>query len=189
MSTPPEATPAARGDAGEQVATLVRDLVRDVSDFPTPGVMFKDISALLSDGPAFRRCVDTLAERAADSGAQLIAGIEARGFIVAAAIASALSVGVVPIRKAGKLPPPTRRLSSQLEYGAAEIELPMIELTGQRVYLADDVLATGGTAMAALALLESVGARVGGIGMLLDLEFLGGRELLAGHDVCSLLRV
>jgi len=186
MSAP---TSAARGDAGERIAGLVRDLVRDVPDYPAPGVMFKDISGLLHDGPAFRACVDQLAQRAADDGAALIAGIEARGFLVAAAIARALGVGVVPIRKAGKLPPPTRRLSYELEYGSAEIELPMVELAGKRVYLADDVLATGGTAQAALALLRSAGAQIGGIGMLLDLEFLGGRARLAEYDVCSLLRV
>lgn len=180
---------AVRGDAGDDVATLVHGLIRDVPDYPTAGVTFKDISGLLHDGPAFRQCIDALAQRASDDGAQLIAGIEARGFIVAAAIASVLGVGVVPIRKAGKLPPPTRRLSYQLEYGSAEIELPMVELAGQRVYLADDVLATGGTALAALALLSSTGADIGGIGMLLDLEFLGGRDRLADYDVCSLLRV
>ena len=179
----------ARGDAGEPIASIVRDRLRDVMDFPTPGVMFKDISGLLADGEAMSQCMSMLAARASAVEAQLIAGIEARGFLVAAALASRMGLGVVPIRKAGKLPPPTQRLSYALEYGTAEIELPSLDLAGQRVYLVDDVLATGGTAEAAHRLLEQVGAQVVGVGMLIELEFLSGRQRLSNGDVCSLLKM
>jgi adenine phosphoribosyltransferase len=178
-----------RGDAGEQIAEAVSTGLRDVPDFPEPGVIFKDITELLSDGGTMAQCTAALAQRAELAGAELIAGIEARGFLVAAGIAGRLSLGVIPVRKAGKLPPPTRRLTYDLEYGTAEIELPMLPLEGRRVFLADDVLATGGSAQAATALLRQAGAHIVGIGLLVELEFLGGRERLAGQDVFSLLRV
>jgi adenine phosphoribosyltransferase len=183
------ALPAARGDAGADVAATVRDRLRDVVDFPAAGVVFKDISALLADGAAMGACTGALASRAAAAGAELIAGIEARGFLVAAALGSSMGLGVIPIRKAGKLPPPTRRLRYALEYGTAEIEVPELGLAGRRVYLVDDVLATGGTVEAAHQLLEMVGAEVVGVGMLIELEFLAGRARLGGQDVHSLLRL
>jgi len=178
-----------RGDAGAQIAASVSNGLRDVPDFPTPGVVFKDISPLLSDGATLAQCTSALAQQAEFAGAELVAGIEARGFLVAAGIAGRLSLGVIPVRKVGKLPPPTRRLNYQLEYGQAEIELPSLPLEGKRVYLADDVLATGGSVEAAAQLLTEAGALVVGVGLLVELEFLGGRQRLAQHEVFSLLRL
>jgi adenine phosphoribosyltransferase len=181
MSQPDGARPA--------IGEIIASRLRDVQDFPQPGVLFKDIMPLLADATAFGACIDEFAELSAASEADLIAGVEARGFVVAAALARAVNAGVVPVRKAGKLPPPTVSARYELEYGSAEIEVPVGVLEGKRVYVVDDVLATGGTLAAALELLTRAGATVTGVGVLIELEFLAGRPRLAGHELTALLRL
>ncbi|MDQ1752631.1 MAG: adenine phosphoribosyltransferase, partial [Pseudonocardiales bacterium] len=147
---------------GTQLADRIAGLLRDVPDFPKPGILFKDIAPLLADGPAFDAVIHGLA-RSAGNGVDVVAGVEARGFLIAGALARQLGCGVVPVRKAGKLPPPTLRRSYDLEYGSAEIEVPAGVLGGRRVLLVDDVLATGGTLRAAAELLAEAGATVVGM--------------------------
>ena len=163
---------------GPDLARLVGDRLRDVPDFPQPGILFKDITPLLADGPAFRAAIGALAGVAPEVDA--VAGVEARGFLLAGAIAGELGCGVVPVRKAGKLPPPTVRREYVLEYGSAEIEVPVGLLDGKRVLLVDDVLATGGTLRASAELISQAGGRLEAIGVLLELGFLSGRDVLAG---------
>jgi adenine phosphoribosyltransferase len=177
----------AAGDAGPAIAGLVAAGLREVADFPAPGVAFKDICPLLADGAAFGAVVAALAGLGA--GVDLVAGVEARGFVLAGALARELGCGLVPVRKAGKLPPPTLQRSYDLEYGTAEIEVPIDSLAGKRVLLVDDVLATGGTLRAAADLITEAAGTVTAIGVLLELGFLGGRARLAGiAPLCSLLR-
>jgi adenine phosphoribosyltransferase len=173
------------GDAGPQVAALIADRLRDVPDFPTPGVLFKDISPLLADGHAFAAAVRALAVFTGTTApVDVVAGIEARGFLLAGALALEFGCGLVPVRKAGKLPPPTMRRAYSLEYGTAEIEVPVSVLEGKRVLLVDDVLATGGTLRASADLVAEAGGTVVGIGVLLELGFLDGRAALG--DVAPL---
>jgi adenine phosphoribosyltransferase len=169
------------GDGTPEVASAVAGRLRDVPDFPQPGILFKDIGPLLADAKAFAAAIGALADHVR-SGApvDLVAGIEARGFLVAGALAGELGCGLVAVRKAGKLPPPTVRRSYDLEYGRAEIEVPVGLLGGTRVFLVDDVLATGGTMRAAADLLAKAGATVVGLGVLLELSVLDGRAQLAG---------
>ncbi|MEP6597886.1 MAG: adenine phosphoribosyltransferase [Actinomycetota bacterium] len=164
------------GDAGSDVAALIASHLRDVPDFPRPGIVFKDITGLLADGAAFAKAITCLATAA--KGADIVVGIEARGFVVAAALAHELGCGLVLVRKAGKLPPPTLRRRYELEYGTAEIEVPIGPLDGSRVYLVDDILATGGTILAATDLITAAGGDVVGVGLLLELGFLHGRGRL-----------
>jgi adenine phosphoribosyltransferase len=172
----------------DDLAALVGPLVREVPDFPKPGVMFRDITPLLADGPAFGALVEAWAARHPDVDA--VAGIEARGFILAAPLAVRLGVGFVPVRKEGKLPGLTRRASYSLEYGEATLEVTADGVSpGQRVLLVDDVLATGGTAAAAARLLEGEGAVVVGIQVLMELAFLHGRDQLTGRTVDATLVV
>src|SRR5579875_1693067 len=159
-------------------AELIAARLRDVPDFPQPGVLFKDITPLLADGAAFATSVRELAALAPE--VDVVAGVEARGFLLAGAIAGELGCGLVPVRKAGKLPPPTVRRSYTLEYGSAEIEVPTGLLDGRTVLLVDDVLATGGTMRAAAELIGEAGGRVVALGVLLELGFLDGRAALAG---------
>ena len=176
------------GDAGEQLAAQINGLLRDVPDFPQPGIVFKDIAPLLADAGAFGGVVRALAALAGD--VDVVCGVEARGFLFAGALAQELGCGLVPVRKAGKLPPPTVRRAYALEYGIAEIEVPLHVLDGKRAFLVDDVLATGGTLHAAAELIVEAGGTVSAIGVLLELGFLDGRARLA--DVAplhSLLRV
>jgi adenine phosphoribosyltransferase len=161
------------------LAQRIAALLRDVPDFPTPGIRFKDISPLLADGPAFDAVIHGLAS-AAGGAVDLVAGIEARGFLIAGALARQLACGVVPVRKRGKLPPPTLRRAYDLEYGSAEIEVPAGVLSGRRVLLVDDVLATGGTLRAAAELLAEAGATVSAMAVIVELEALQGRAALAG---------
>lgn len=161
------------------LAERIRPLLRDVPDFPRPGIVFKDIAPLLADGPAFEGVIRGLAE-VADDPVDIVAGIEARGFLLAGALARELDCGVLPVRKAGKLPPPTLRRAYELEYGTAEIEVPAGVLDGKRVLLVDDVLATGGTLRAAAELLGEAGATVTGLAVILELAFLRGRDVLTG---------
>jgi adenine phosphoribosyltransferase len=170
------------GDAGAEIAGSVAALLRDVPDFPKLGILFKDIAPLLADGAAFGRAIAALAAHARACGpVDLVAGVEARGFLVAGALSRELGCGVVAVRKAGKLPPPTVRRTYDLEYGSAVLEVPTGVLDGMRVFLVDDVLATGGTLRAAADLLVQAGATVTGLGVLLELGFLDGSALL--HSV------
>ena len=161
----------------------------DVPDFPKPGVVFKDLMPLFADGDAFHRIIDGIVEHYPD-GFDVVAGVEARGFVVAAAVAYATGVGVVPVRKAGKLPRRVVSASYALEYGEATLEVHEDAfMAGQRVLLVDDVLATGGTAGAALELVERAGGTVAGFTVLMELAFLKGRERLAPRQVHALLTV
>lgn len=173
---------------------LVASHVLDVPDFPQPGIVFKDLSPLFADGAAFHEMTDGIVAhyRAADGTLtfDVVAGIEARGFMIAAAIAYASGVGVVSVRKAGKLPRATISASYALEYGEAVLEVHTDAfVAGQRVLVVDDVLATGGTAEATLGLVEAAGGSVTGLCVLLELGFLAGRDRLAGRTVYSLLTV
>jgi adenine phosphoribosyltransferase len=159
-------------------AELVAARLRDVPDFPEPGILFKDITPLLADAEAFAAVVRDLAAVTPD--VDLVAGVEARGFLIAGAIAVELGCGLVPVRKAGKLPPPTMRAAYDLEYGSAEIEVPVGVLDGKRVLLVDDVLATGGTMRAAADLISHAGASVTALAVILELGFLDGRAALHG---------
>jgi adenine phosphoribosyltransferase len=179
------------GDAGAEVAGVIAARLRDVPDFPQPGIVFKDIAPLLADGQAFSAVVRALAVFTGTTApVDVVAGVEARGFLLAGALALEFGCGLVPVRKAGKLPPPTVRRSYALEYGTAEIEVPVNVLDGKRVLLVDDVLATGGTLRASADLIAQAGGTVVGIGVLLELGFLDGRAQLG--DVAplhALLRV
>ncbi len=156
-------------------------LIRDIPDFPTEGIIFKDITPLLDDGDALRWAADGLADRFSHTAFDRVVGVEARGFILGAAVAYRLGVGFVPFRKPGKLPYDTRSVDYQLEYGVASLESHTDALApGQRVLVVDDVLATGGTAAAAVELVNSGGAEVVGVGFLIELGFLGGRAKLGG---------
>ncbi len=187
---------AAGGQAavGADLTDLFDRLVRDVADFPAPGVVFKDVSPLLADAKGLRAVVDALATPGRDaSGATAVdkvVGLEARGFIFGAPVALELGTGFVPVRKAGKLPAGTHQVAYTLEYGEAVLEIHRDALhPGDRVLLVDDVLATGGTAAAARTLVEACGATVTAFSVLLELELLRGRAALPGVAVTSLHRV
>jgi adenine phosphoribosyltransferase len=171
------------------VAALVASKLRDIPDFPQPGIVFKDFTPLLADGKAFGALVTDIADRYRGE-VDVLVGIEARGFILAAAVAYELGLGMVPVRKAGKLPGETLRESYALEYGTAEIEVHTDAFEpGQRVLVLDDVLATGGTAEACAQLVARSGASVAAIEVVLELGFLDGRSRLAGHVVNAILTV
>ncbi len=171
------------------LAELVASRLRDVNDFPKPGVVFKDFTPLLADPVALRAVVDDAAARY-DGRVELIAGIEARGFMIGTACALALGVGFVPIRKKGKLPAATFTASYDLEYGSETIEVHQDAChAGSRVLVMDDVLATGGTAAAACQLIERSQAQVVAVDVVCEIGFLRGRDRLTGYDVESLLTI
>jgi adenine phosphoribosyltransferase len=173
----------------QDATALITSRVVDVPDFPKPGIMFKDLTPLFADGEAFRGVIDAIVERYRGTF-DTVAGIEARGFVLAAAVAYAAGTGVVPIRKAGKLPRVAHSVSYALEYGEATLEIGEDAFKpGQRVLVVDDVLATGGTAEASLELVERCGGMITGLVVLMELGFLNGRERLAGRSVYSLLTV
>jgi len=176
---------------GEDLAALVdliRKRIRDVPDYPQPGISFKDITPLLGDGPAFAAVIGELA--AGHGPVDKVAGIEARGFILAAPVATRLGAGFVPVRKAGKLPAATYAEDYQLEYGTATIEVHTDAFDpGDRVLIVDDVLATGGTALATADLVRRAGAQVTGVAVLLELAFLAGRDKLGDIGFRALLTV
>jgi adenine phosphoribosyltransferase len=164
--------------------TDLRDTIRTIPDYPKPGIMFRDITTLLGDARAFRRAVDELVNPYAGGKADKVAGIEARGFILGGAVAHQLSAGFVPIRKRGKLPHETVRVSYLLEYGEDEIEMHADALVrGERVILVDDLIATGGTATAAVRLLRQIGAEVVAACFVIDLPELGGAAKLRAEGV------
>ena len=163
------------------------DLVVAVPDFPQAGIVFRDITPLLGNGAALRAVVDTLAH--AYPRIDTVVGIESRGFILGAPVAYALGVGMIPVRKLGRLPRETERADYELEYGTNTVEVHADAIApGQRVLIVDDVLATGGTAAATAALVERLGGHVAGIVVLIELAGLGGRETLNGLPVTSLLQ-
>lgn len=167
---------------------VLRAAVRDVVDFPKPGIVFKDITPILADGGLYREAITRLCDTAEGTKIDKVVGIDARGFIFAAAVADRLGVGFVPVRKKGKLPWKTRQTAYDLEYGQAIIELHEDAVEpGQSVLVVDDLLATGGTAGAAVKLLDELGARVAGISVLIELSFLHGRAQLAPHPVHAVL--
>jgi adenine phosphoribosyltransferase len=169
-------------------ADELRDCVRDIPDFPKPGIIYKDITPLLSNTEAFRSTIDLIGEHFEGQKIDRVLGVEARGFIIAAPVAYRFGAAFVPVRKAGKLPWEIERVEYELEYGTdlLEIHRDAVE-PGDRVVIVDDVLATGGTAAATVRLVEKLGGSVIGLGFVIELGFLGGRKKLEGLDVLSLV--
>jgi adenine phosphoribosyltransferase len=167
-------------------AVDLRARIRDIPDFPVPGIVFKDLTPLLRDPSALDAAVDALAAYAAPLEVDVVVAPEARGFILGGALARALGVGFVPVRKPGRLPRDTVRVEYALEYGTDALEVHADALGG-RVLVHDDLLATGGTARALCELVERTGGEVGGCAFVVELSFLSGRERLAGFDVCALV--
>ncbi len=185
---PPAACLLAEGAADGALNDLIRARIRDVRDFPSPGIVFKDITPLLGDPAVFGAVISALA--AGHGQVDKVAGIEARGFILAAPVACALGAGFVPVRKQGKLPAATHTQTYELEYGTATVEVHMDAFApGDRVLIVDDVLATGGTARATAELIRRSGADVTAVAVLLELGFLSGRDGLDDLNIRPLLTV
>ena len=166
----------------------LKALIREVPDFPKPGINFYDITTLLKDGSGLRQIIDALKAKYQDPRPDVVLGIEARGFIFAPALAYALGVGFVPVRKPKKLPAECERIEYALEYGTDVLEIHRDAIQpGQRVLIVDDVLATGGTAAAVTQLVRKLGGQVAGVGFVIELDFLNGRRKLDGYDVTALL--
>jgi adenine phosphoribosyltransferase len=161
--------------------------IRDVPDFPKPGILFKDVTPLIGDGPAFRVVTDLLAERVGANRPELIVGIESRGFIFGAALAERLGVGFVPVRKPGKLPYKTTRETYALEYGTDALEMHQDAVDKRRCLIVDDLLATGGTAAATARLVERQGGTVEGFAFVIELDFLKGRSRLGAKPAHALI--
>ncbi len=178
-----------RFNTARNIAEVIASLTREVSDFPSPGIRFKDLTPLLADADGLAAVTDALAEIA--SGAELIAGVDARGFLLGGAVATRLGTGVLAVRKGGKLPPPVLSKTYTLEYGSATLEIPAegIDLAGRTVVIIDDVLATGGTLAATARLLDDAGAAVTGAAVVLELAALRGRDAVAPLPVSSLRQV
>jgi len=167
----------------------LKRLIREVPDFPKPGILFYDITTLLQDSVGLRAVIDGLSGRYQHERIDKVIGIEARGFIFAPAVAYALHAGFVPARKPGKLPATTERVEYKLEYGTDVLEIHVDAIkTGERVLIVDDVLATGGTARAAADLVANLGGEVAGLGFVIELDFLRGRDRLPEHAIQSLVR-
>lgn len=168
--------------------TSLRAAIRDVVDFPKPGIIFKDITPVLADAKLFRESISLLCETAGGTKIDKVVGIDARGFIFAAAVADRLGAGFVPVRKKGKLPWKTRQTAYSLEYGESIVELHEDAVKpGESVLLVDDLLATGGTAAAAVKLLDELGANIVAISVLIELSFLAGRAKLTPHPVHAII--
>lgn len=167
----------------------LKQLIREVPDFPKPGILFYDITTLLKDKDGLRGTIDALKKRYEGAGVDTVVGIEARGFIFAPALAYALHAGFVPVRKPKKLPAECARVSYDLEYGSDTLEVHKDAIgQGCKVLIVDDLLATGGTAKAVTQLVEQLGGTVAGLGFVVELTFLNGREKLNGYDISSLLQ-
>ena len=163
--------------------------IRDIPDFPKPGILFRDITPLLADGRVFRQAIDLIAERFRNRKIDVVVGVEARGFIMGAALAYALRAGNILIRKSGKLPYKTHRTTYALEYGTDTLEIHQDAFKpGQRVLIADDLLATGGTVSAAVDLVKQLGGEIVELAFLIELTALKGREKLKDYSVFSLLQ-
>jgi adenine phosphoribosyltransferase len=168
---------------------LIRGSIKSVNDYPKKGIVFRDITPLLKDSRAFSTCIDGMAEWADGKGADYIVSIEARGFIIGAALAARLGLGFIPVRKKGKLPRKTVSKKYTIEYAEREMEMHEDAIEkGSRVLIVDDLLATGGTARAAADLIESVGGKVVGIGFVVELTDLKGRDIIKKYDVFSLVK-
>jgi adenine phosphoribosyltransferase len=166
----------------------LKKLIREVPDFPKKGILFYDITTLLKDKLGFARLIDALSEHYIGKEIDLVLGMEARGFIFGPALAYRLNAGFVPVRKPGKLPAETEKVSYDLEYGSNSLEMHKDAIrTGQRVLIVDDLLATGGTAVATAQLASGLGAEIAGLAFVVELDFLKGREKLGKYDVFSLL--
>jgi adenine phosphoribosyltransferase len=166
----------------------LKELIREVPDFPKKGILFYDITTLLKDKVGFARLIDALSEHYIEKEVDLILGMEARGFIFGPALAYRLNAGFVPVRKPGKLPADTAKVTYDLEYGSAALEIHKDAIQkGQRVLIVDDLLATGGTAVATVDLARGLGAEIAGLGFVVELDFLKGRDKLAPYDVFALL--
>jgi adenine phosphoribosyltransferase len=167
----------------------LKQLIREVPDFPKPGVNFYDITTLLKDKHGFRQTVDALAQHYRDAGVDVVVGIEARGYFFAPALALALGAGFVPVRKPRKLPHTVQSIEYELEYGTDQLEIHVDAIEpGQKVLIIDDVMATGGTAAAVARLVELLDGKVVGLGFVIELTFLNGRNKLQGRDVFTLLQ-
>lgn len=163
--------------------------IRNIQDFPKPGIGFKDITTLLKDGEAFKAAIDKIVENLKDKEVDYVVGPEARGFLLGAPVAYALGVGFVPIRKPGKLPAEVVSFEYDLEYGTDKIEMHKDSIEeGKKVVIIDDLLATGGTVEAATKLIESLGGEIVSIQFLIELEFLNGKDKLKGYDVESIIK-
>lgn len=166
----------------------LKKLIREVPDFPKPGINFFDITTLLKDKDGFGTVIDNFVEHYKDQRIDVVCGIEARGFMFAPTVAYALETGFIPVRKPKKLPWKTEAVEYALEYGTDRLEIHADAVKpGQHVLIIDDVLATGGTAQAVASLLERLGAKVAGLGFVIELDFLSGRDKLTGHNIHSLL--
>ena len=175
-------------DIADHIASL-RATIRDVPDFPKPGIVFKDITTLLKDPAAFRRAVDLLTVLCGDLSLDRVAAVESRGFIIGSVLAHRLGAGFVPVRKQGKLPYRTVKATYELEYGTDCLEIHEDAFTrGERVLIVDDLIATGGTARTVAGLVERLGGDVAACAFLVELSFLNGRDKLAGYEVLSLIR-
>ena len=163
--------------------------IRNIQDFPKPGIGFKDITTLLKDGEAFKAAIDKILENLKDKEVDYVVGPEARGFLLGAPVAYALGAGFVPIRKPGKLPAEVVSFEYDLEYGTDKIEMHKDSIEeGKKVVIIDDLLATGGTVEAATKLIESLGGEIVSIQFLIELEFLNGKDKLKGYDVESIIK-
>jgi adenine phosphoribosyltransferase len=170
------------------LAETLKAKIRHVPDFPKPGILFYDITTLLRDAEGFRLAIDSLEAPYRDAGIDVVVGIESRGFILGAAVADRLHAGFVPVRKVGKLPSHTIRVTYDLEYGTDSLEMHHDAIVaGQRVLIIDDLLATGGTARATVDLVKQTGGQVHGVAFLIELAFLGGRAKLTGERVHAVL--
>lgn len=173
----------------EAAVERIKAVIRDVPDFPKKGIVFKDITPLLADNAAFAGAIKCMAAKYKSRGITKVLGIEARGFLLAAPIAMELGAGIVPVRKKGKLPYRTVSETYALEYGEDTLQMHEDAVRkGEKVLIVDDVLATGGTAKAVVALVERLGGKVEALAMLIELEFLNGRKKLAGRDIFSLIK-
>jgi adenine phosphoribosyltransferase len=175
-------------DMASEIESL-KAMIRDVPDFPKPGIVFKDITTLLKDPAALQRAADLMVRLVRGRNASKVLAIESRGFILGGLLADRLGLGLIPVRKPGKLPAATRRASYDLEYGTDSLEMHEDAISpGERVLIVDDVIATGGTARAVGQLVEELGATVDAYAFLIELGALKGREKLGGYDILSLIR-
>ena len=180
---------SARPSSASLETNQLKQLIREIPDFPKPGITFYDITTLLKDKGGFCQTIDALQEHYRSAAVDLVVGIEARGYFFAPAMAHALGAGFVPVRKPKKLPHTVRSIDYELEYGTDQLEIHADAIEpGQSVLIIDDVLATGGTASAVARLVEQLDGKVAGLGFVIELTFLNGRAKLSGYDVFSLLQ-